>query len=46
MTRLSIALELAGLAAISAGVAFVFWPGALVVAGLGLIVMAQGMGAE
>lgn len=35
-------LELLGLAAIIVGVAVVFWPAALVVGGLGLVLIANG----
>lgn len=37
-------LELAGLALIVAGVAFIYWPAALVVAGVGLILISRGVG--
>ncbi len=38
-------LELAGLGLIVAGVAFMFWPASLVVAGVGLILISRGVGA-
>ncbi len=37
-------LELAGLSLIVAGVAFIYWPAALVVAGVGLILISRGVG--
>lgn len=36
-------LEVAGIGLVVAGVAFVFWPAALVVAGVGLIVVSRGV---
>jgi len=36
-------LELAGIAAIVAGVAFMFWPAAFVVGGAGLIFVSRGL---
>ena len=37
-------LELAGLAAIVIGVAFIYWPAALIVGGVGLILISRGVG--
>jgi len=36
-------LEVAGLVAVTAGVAFIWWPASLIVGGLAGIVLAQGM---
>ena len=40
---LTTVLELGGLAAIVAGVAFIFWPAAFVVGGAGLIFVSRGL---
>lgn len=36
-------LELVGIGAIVAGVAFIYWPAALIVAGVGLILVSRGV---
>lgn len=40
MTHLATALDVAGLAAITAGVAFIFWPAGLIVGGIGAVLLA------
>ena len=39
--RQAVALELAGLAAITGGIAVIYWPAALILGGLIVIVLAQ-----
>lgn len=36
-------LELAGIGLVVAGVAFIFWPAALIVAGVGLVLVSRGI---
>jgi hypothetical protein len=36
-------LELVGIAAIVAGVAFIFWPAAFIVAGVGILLVSRGL---
>lgn len=43
MNVLTTVLEMVGVAAIVAGVAFIFWPAALIVAGVGLILVSRGV---
>ncbi|CAB5217783.1 hypothetical protein UFOVP209_16 [uncultured Caudovirales phage] len=43
---LSTLIELAGIAAITVGTAFIFWPAALIVSGIALVAIGYSLGIE